>query len=265
MNVLADALRKDWTKVSVPVPWDSLSKYIRPLRGNLIIVLGAPGQGKSALALNWLLKAQLPGLMLSLDTDLRTQALRTAAVLSSRPLATIQKDPAAWSRFVEKNTQMLRTYDVSLETKELNDLVKAETEYWGEAPAFTVVDNVSNMLRDGGYEEHRSVFLDLHRIARGNDTCVIALHHIKRANTTDPKLTLHSGQYAGEQEAEIVLGLWSNDESSDFLKCSVLKNRTGNANAYGHLFADLKFTKDTMQITDVTLAERTIATLGGAL
>src|SRR3990167_5107362 len=86
-HALAAALRKDVTKSRVPVPWASLSGIIHPLRGNLIIVLGAPGIGKSALELNWLLLTmQMPGLMLSLDTDLVTQGLRTASTLSQEPM-----------------------------------------------------------------------------------------------------------------------------------------------------------------------------------
>lgn len=264
MNPLARALRKSQSNGKVPVPWSSLRSFA-PLRGNLIVVLGAPGQGKSALALNWCLKMNAhPTLMLSLDTDLMTQGTRAAAILSGRPVQAIQKKPQAWSRLIEKRGKMLRTYDVSLNNvKELLDLVKAEKEFWGEAPVLTVVDNVSNLLTEGGYDEYRKIFIDLHRVARMGETCVVALHHVKRPTNGDPKLTLYSGQYTGEQEAEMVVGLWSHTPASPLLQFSVLKNRSGEASSDGSLSYVLGFDRNTMGIKDLTQEEQTMYALAG--
>lgn len=263
MNPLARALRKSQSNGKVPVPWSSLRSFA-PLRGNLIVVLGAPGQGKSALALNWCLNVPLPTLMLSLDTDLMTQGTRAASILSGRPVQKVKTHPEKWSRIIEKRGQNLRTYDISLNNvKELLDLVKAEKEFWGEAPVLTVVDNVSNLLTEGGYDEYRKIFIDLHRVARMGETCVVALHHVKRPTNGDPRLTLYSGQYTGEQEAEMVIGLWSHSPGSPILQFSVLKNRSGEAASDGTLSYLLGFDRTTMGIRDLTQEELTMYALAG--
>lgn len=226
----------------VPIPW---SLGIEPMRGQLMVVVGAPGVGKSAFALNWALKIQEPSLILSLDTDLRTQAARAAAIHAGAPIETVRQSPARWALYLDRYVDRTRIYDLTLGTRELDDLVAAEQEYWGSPPALVVVDNVSNLLKESTYEAYRQTFVDLHKIARRNDTCVVALHHAKR-DAVDGPLTMHSMQFTGEQEAELVLGLWKNKPNPlvEFgslprpLSVGILKNRNGPAGHVEHLIFD---------------------------
>jgi hypothetical protein len=246
-TALGRALATDYDKDKIEVPWKNLAEVIDPHAGNLIVCLGAPGEGKSAFALNWGLKISKPSLILSLDTDITTQAVRTASLLSGTPMSTVKEHAPGWSLYVDKMAHHVRIYDILLRPKNLADLVKAETEYWGEPPALTVVDNVSNMMQEGGYEEYRTIFTELHHVARATNTCVLALHHIKRG-TAGSVLGLYSGQYAGEQEAEMVLGLWSNH--SGVLNISIDKNRSGMAAPDGSFYVSMNFDKRNMQITE---------------
>lgn len=262
-NPLGKALRRDWSTQRVPVPWTGLSG-IEPLRGNIIVVLGAPGQGKSALALNWLLKSNVESLLLSLDTDLSTQAIRTASILANVPADRVKARPQVWADYVERKSRLMRTYDLSLSSDKLTNLVQAETEYWGEPPAYTVVDNVQNLLTDLSYEAHRNIFIDLHRVARREHTCVIALHHVKRGATVGSPLALWDGQFAGEQEAEVVLGLWQREAGNNALNVSILKNRSGRADPSGNMFTTLWFDRDSMDIRDFTPVEHALSALRGS-
>lgn len=234
------------------MPWANLAQTIDPHAGNLIVVLGAPGQGKSAFALNWALKLEAPTLLLSLDTDITTQAIRTASLLSGVSMTEVKDNAPGWSEYVEKMAFRTRTYDLMMQPKELANLVRAETEFWGKPPALTIVDNVSNMIQEGGYEEYRAIFTDLHRVARLTNTCILALHHIKRGTGSGP-LGLFAGSYSGEQEAEIVLGLWAprpTPYSVNILNISVDKNRSGQAAPDGSFFVSMKFDKSTMSIEE---------------
>lgn len=245
-NALAKALGRDISTYKVSVPWPNLANFIEPLRGNLVLVFGSPGVGKSAFSLNWALRAKETSCIISLDTDVTTQAVRTAGVLSGKPMDEIKSNPKAWTQYIEDRTKRMRVYDMGSTAKDVLGIIRAEEEFWGEAPGITVVDNVSNLVGEGGYEDYRRLFLELHRVARHGNTCVIALHHINRASAlrAGQPLNLWSGSYSGEQEAELVLGLWRAGDDQSQMNCSVLKNRQGTADPNGSLFVKMKFSLD---------------------
>lgn len=264
MNSLAKALARDTHEYKVAVPWKGVGRMVHPLRGNLIIALGAPGVGKSAFALNWALGIEEPSLLVSLDTDMATQALRAASIISGKPMDEIKKAPTKFVNRLETSPQVrkVRAYDIGTSPRDVLGMIRAEEEFWGKSPALTVVDNISNLVREGGYEDYRRLFVELHRVARAGDTCILALHHVGRQDAkgtqTSGKLTLWSGQYSGEQEAEIVLGLTSHDNTLDV---SILKNRSGRADPSGALAAGLVFEKDKMLVREWTQEESAFAAL----
>lgn len=262
MNALAKALARDTRTYRVPNPWKSLGA-LEPLRGSLCVVLAQPGQGKSALSLNWCLGIPEPSLLVSLDTDLTTQAIRAAAIDSGNSMAHVKQDPKAWALYLNRKAERVRAYDLNLGARDLLGLIRAEEEFWGSPPALTVVDNISNMVREGDYQEYRKLFVDLHRTARMGDTFVLALHHVNRGPAPGQPLKMTDGQFSGEQEAEMVLGLWS--KSEDLLNVSILKNRQGRADPAGSLYATLRFDKNNMQIRDLTQEEEALAMLKGEL
>ena len=227
MSVWGNALKRKQGS-ELPLPWDL---GIHPMRGNLMVVMGSPGVGKSLFALNWCLGIEQPSLLLSLDTDMTTQAARACGILAGVPQSRVSQQPHAWAQYLDRKNLLCRMYDLNLNTKELNELVKAEEEYWGVAPGVVVVDNVSNVVSEMGYEAYRSAFLGLQKVARLRGVAVVALHHVKR-DSSSGVLSLHSGQYSGEQEAEIVLGIW---RTGSTLKVGVLKNRNGPSDPAGGL------------------------------
>lgn len=227
----------------VAIPWDI---GITPLRGNLITVMGAPGVGKSLFGLNWCLNVPELSVLVSLDTDMPTQALRACSILTGASSTDVLQRPEAWARHLQhrmdgdygpEKTLRCRMYDITMTVKDVNDLVVAETEYWGQVPGLVVVDNVANMVTEMSYEAFRNAFIGLQKVARLRGTVVVALHHVKR-DSSSGKLSLHSGSYAGEQESEAVLGLWrSNGEQ---MQVGVLKNRNGIADPTGGLSFTLR-------------------------
>lgn len=222
------ALRKHRAAIIEP-PWNI---GIAPVRGNLIVCLGAPGVGKSLFSLNWALALPTPSLIVSLDTDLRSQAVRAASILTGTASTLVERHPDAYSLYLERQEPMCRIYDLQVSPQNINELALAEEEYWGVSPTLIVVDNISNIVKDMSYESYRQVFIELQKVARMRDAVVLALHHVRR-EASEGRLKLHSGQYAGEQEAEIVLGLWRGVNTS--LEVGVLKNRNGQADPSGNL------------------------------
>ncbi len=231
----AAALRRR-NESPVEIPWDV---GITPLRGNLITVMGAPGVGKSLFGLNWCLRVPTElSVLVSLDTDMPTQALRACSILSGYPSSAILERPEAWARHLERRNLRCRMYDQTMAVKDINDLVIAETEYWGVTPGLVIVDNVSNLVTEMSYEQFRGAFIGLQKVARLRGTVVVALHHVTRSAASGP-LSLHSGSFAGEQESEVVLGLWRS-ENPTLLDVGVLKNRNGMADPAGGLYSSLQ-------------------------
>lgn len=199
-------------------------------------------------ALNWCLNVPELSVLVSLDTDMPTQALRACSILANVPAATVLKHPDRWAQYLEKKNLRCRMYDLTMTPKELNDLVVAETEYWGQVPGLVVVDNIANMVSDLNYEAFRGAFIGLQKVARLRGTVVVALHHVKR-DSSSGNLKLHSGSYAGEQESEIVLGLW---RSTGSLDVGVLKNRNGPADPTGGLSYSLSMSTSTHRMELLT-------------
>jgi hypothetical protein len=212
----------------VPIPWDL---GITPLRGQLVMVLGSPGIGKSYFALRWALAA-MPSVVLSLDTDLATQATRAAGFMFGASFHEVESNPEFWGLMLEQKAQGCRMYDRVMDPRDLLDLVVAETQFWGRPPNMVVIDNLANMLPEVSYERVRGTMIGLQKVARLADTCVVVLHHTKREAGFGP-LSMYSGQYGGEAESEIMLGLWKQYGEDSNFQLGVLKNRSG---AHGQTF-----------------------------
>lgn len=224
----------------VPLPWLPLSLVVRPRAGYLVVILGAPGVGKSTVGIQWAYSiVDRPVLVCSLDTDLASQAIRVRAMLEDRSTASVEDEiesrPEGWDRFFETVRPQVRWSHVPMSADDLDELIVAETEFLGETPALVVVDVVGDLTRKEALEDYSESFKSLHRTARRRKTVVVALHHLRRGQAASGavKFALDEGLYSGERGAEVVLGLWQPSPSTVIV--SVLKNRMGRADRRGDL------------------------------
>lgn len=248
------------------MPWPRLADIIQPGPGHLVLVLGAPGVGKSAMALKWALSAGGPALILSQDTDLGTQAGRTVSALTGVPHSEVMNDLDKWEKFLSANIpQLPLMYDYPATSDDVGDMIVAAEEFFGVVPPIVVVDVLKNVVAEKSYEGYVSAIEELHRAARRFGTCVVLLHHVNRQgrNASGVKpVRLDDGQYGGEGDAEIVLGLWTPKGDIDpiygwreylepKLRVSVLKNRFGAKDPEGKdVFVDLSIDYDRMILSD---------------
>ena len=228
--VLARAIQDQGT----PLPFRFLPK-LELFPGFLVILLAAPNVGKSFLGLNWardLVDQGMPVLYHTTDTDYGTQARRLTALLQDMPIDSVGPEASRW---LGELVLPLRWSQAPVDSGNFDDLVKAEVEYLGEAPALIIVD-VANDLRKG--EENvgnvRDVFSVLHKVARRYRCVVLAMHHVKRGFASNGKNppSMDDGLYGGEQVAEVVLGL---SRPGADLRLDVLKNRAGQAGQHEYL------------------------------
>jgi hypothetical protein len=261
----------------VPLPWPALGGIVKPRGQNLMLVLAAPGVGKSSWSAEWLAAMDRPSLYVSLDQALVDHAIRLIARKTAMTIDQIQEGHdtdlsswvAKWQPFVEALDYKIRFCDSAWDTRAVSELVHAETEYWGEPPVVTVIDNVADLLQtEESATQYEQIYGELKRIAKENDTLMVALHHLKRrpakapgkkdddADEDETSMPVHltDGTFAGEKKANFVLGLWRPQPNK--MRVGVLKNRMGPASSTGGLHITLDADLRRMQFSEPQTFER---------
>lgn len=248
----------------LPTVWSSLEERgTRFLRGQLALICAAPGIGKSAFALTYALKAKVPTLYFSADSDAFTQMVRSVSILngwtmdkSARLVRTNTLDPDTEEAL--DDVPIMFKYDASPTYTQLEDPLEAFAQKYGEYPAMTIIDNITNVRLDGGDDEDPFSGLEglmdyLHEMARETSSFVAGLHHVtgpyNNGNIPIP-LSGIKGQIGRVPEMVLTLHRIVNEFGPDQFNVSTVKNRAGRADPSGYDFVTLDFVGDTMQITD---------------
>jgi hypothetical protein len=251
----------------LPEVWKTLSqKGTKFLRGQLCLVCAGPGVGKSAMILTYALRANVPTLYFSADSDAFTQVSRSLSILTGMNM--------------DRSSEMVRAGDLGEATTEVADIpirfnytaspsldqieqsMRAYEEVYGDYPSLVVVDNVTN-VRTGGVNDDdpfsglESLMDYLHDMARSTGACVVGLHHVTGPfNDADKPIPLSGvkGQIARVPELVLTLHKQSIDFGPDIMCVSTVKNRAGKADPSGMDYITLDFTGETMQIKDQGVA-----------
>lgn len=229
------------------MPWPKLAKVIRPLGGHCVMLIAAPGVGKSTLALNWAARSQALTLYASADTDARTMTLQLASLASGHGREQVGErlaNSAVWRQVYAADIRrqfpnLVMDFMSMPSIPSIAYRAEALTEVWGETPQLIVLDTASDLARDGDdYSAWRKLWLDSRKLARTFCTSVMLLHHVRSgpAATGLVRPNQDDGQYRADQFAEIELGMhWRNHNT---VEVSVLKNRTGKRNIAVQMHAD---------------------------
>lgn len=244
----------------LPVVWESL-KGSRFLRGQLCLICAGPGTGKSAFVLAYALKARVPTLYFSADSDAFTQLSRSLSILKG------------WDN--DKATRLVRSNDLREAEAEFHDVpirfkyeasptltqiemsMQAYDEVYGDYPALVVVDNITNVISSADEPDPFSgleALMDyLHTMARNTASCVVGLHHVQgQYNDGNIPIPLSGvkGQIARVPELVLTLHRVASEFGPDTLNVSTVKNRAGRMDPSGLDFVGLEFVGDTMQIKE---------------
>lgn len=257
MRSLARAVTHDeMAAPTLPNMYDSLTnKQIAIRKGEVSMIAGQPGAGKSTLALALALRAQVPTVYFSADSHAHTMSLRTIAALTGTDQAlveaTMQEDPLWASEVLEQSNHIRWSFESAPSLRDVELEIEAHRELMGTDPELVVFDNLIDASYDSGDEwgSLRSLLREFKWWARDTGAAFLVLHHSSEGvtgNPCPPRSSLH-----GKVAQTPALILTVTGEQRGFMGVAAVKNRYGPANASGSDPVWLLYDPATMQINDM--------------
>ena len=257
-------LQRAWGTVltkATPLPdvWDGLAvKQIKFRRGQVCMVAAAPNAGKSMFALVYAIKAAVPTLFFSADTDTTTVMMRAAAHTSGHNQVNVEQNLSSDSHYYDKHFDKLKhikwVFDSSPSLDDIELEIKAYVELYGQAPELIIIDNLMNVAAetDNEWAGLRAIMMELHDMARKTEACVLVLHHVSEQSeygspTEPPARRAIHGKVS--QLPALILTLGYNPTTAE-LKIAAVKNRFGPHAADGKDYAILLVNYGSCQIAD---------------
>ena len=242
---------------TITVPFRSWADYqISIRRGEVSMIAGPPGAGKSTLALSVAVLSGVPTLYASCDTHESTMALRTTAMLTGLAQNEVEariKDDPSWAATVlsSKAGHITWMFDAAPSLSDLADEVALYREIQGDNMRLLVVDNAIDITHESGDEfgSLRSLMRELKWWARDTGAAVLVLHHTSeqyQGSPCPPRSALH-GKIA--QIPSLIMTLAS--PSDGLLAVAPVKNRYGPADPSGQTALWMEYTPSTMQVKDI--------------
>lgn len=261
-SLLKAVLKEDHSGEPIPLPFKSWTDAGMGFwRGDLVMLAGPPGIGKSTVALTVGAKNGLPTLYFSADSSETTQAVRVISMMSGVAARTVKqqldlmgkqeffaqewvKDALARAAHIKWN------YKPQPVLADLDDEVDAFTLVHGEPPALIVIDNASNIAFDSGdeFSSLRELMRQLKVTARDNNCCVVVLHHTSESFPGDPCPPLHSIHGKISQEPAVVITFGQPQEG--YLAACPVKNRNDYMDRTGKNAIWLEYQPSLMLLRD---------------
>ena len=258
------SLQRAWGTVltkATPLPdvWNGLAgKQIKFRRGQVCMVAAAPNAGKSMFALIYAIKAEVPTLFFSADTDTTTVMMRGAAHTSGHSQVTVEQNLSADSHYYDNQfTNSGPIKWVFASSPSLDDIeleIRAYVELYGVAPELIVIDNLMNVAAetDNEWAGLRAIMMELHDMARKTEACVLVLHHVSEQSeygspTRPPARRAIHGKVSQLPALILTLGY---DPGQATLSVAAVKNRFGPHTADASDYATLLVNYAACQIGD---------------
>lgn len=209
---------------------------IRSRRGQLTMIAGAPNAGKSLLALHVAIKAEVPTLYVSADSDEWTQVTRSVASLTSSTMDEVEETfklgaGSIYTPDLDGASHIHFSFNPSPTLEDIALDIEAEIEMTGDAPTFLIVDNLMNVDVEGeDLGGMRQIVKAMHHLARHYGCAVWLLHHCSEqpqwgpVDRCPPRAAI---QGKVSQLPELIITV-AQDQAGHLLTCAV-KNRSGPA------------------------------------
>lgn len=244
----------------LPVVFESLAAQgTRLLHGQLCLVVAAPGVGKSAFVLTYALKARVPTLYLSADSDAFTQLTRSVSILTGwtmdKSSQLVRDGDLNGATPVLENVPIRFSYNSSPTLDQIETSLSSYEEVYGDYPTLVVVDNLTDVITGGEANSEdpfaglESLTAYLRDMARDTGACVIATHHATGPYNDGDKPIPRSGVKGQISRVPgLILTIHGGENQ---LRVSTVKNRNGRFDATGTNWVPLSFDGRTMSIKDL--------------
>lgn len=249
-------LNRAWggvTTKATPLPdvWLALKgQQIKFRRGQVCMVAAAPNAGKSMFSLIYAIKANVPTLFFSADTDTTTVMIRAASHLSGHSQMTVENNlntnPEYYAKHLGNVSNIQWVFDSSPSLDDIELEIKAYVELYGIPPELIVIDNLMNVAAetDNEWAGLRAIMMELHDMARKTEACVLVLHHVSENSeygspSMPPARRAIHGKVSQLPALILTLGY---DPSQGLLRVAAVKNRfgphTADASSWATLFVN---------------------------
>lgn len=206
-------------------------------RGQLHVIAAVPGGGKTLLALWWAIKAKVPTLYFSADSDASTLAERAGAILLDKTTKVVkqmlQSEAAVLveDAFADNASHIKFDFDPGPSIESIEEELLAYCELMGDMPAVVIIDNLMNVHGDSDNEwtSMRDSMSALHTLARETEAAFIVLHHVsENPNESKPDFPAPRRALMGKVSALPELVLTVALSGSNY-RIAAVKNRHGAA------------------------------------
>ncbi|MFI6609252.1 DnaB-like helicase C-terminal domain-containing protein [Streptomyces sp. NPDC050507] len=228
-------------------------------QGQLTLVAAGPGVGKSALVLTLAMRARVPTLYVSADSDAFTQYIRSVAMLTGVPVWQVEQDMANgknvhYDTLLRKENHLQWVFDPNPTLEDIAEEARSFAYVTGDWPRLIIIDCVMNVWSDGVDETTRNkeVLEFLHTLQRETGAAVIALHHLTGEfddGTRPAPMSALLGKVSKLPEMILTLHKSGSPDYGDMLlNVSAVKNRNGKADPSGSWYVSLPADLEHMRI-----------------
>jgi hypothetical protein len=224
-------------------------------RGEVNVIAGQAGSGKSSLATAIAYRAQVPTLYVCMDTHKDTMSMRLISMVLNTPSNVVEEamlDRTWASEVLEQAGWFTWSFESVGDVEGIEQELLAFIELHGTSPELTIVDNLTDVSTDGAgeWEGARNLMKDFKYLSRAYDTSLLVLHHTGdkylESGTCPARWDL-MGKVS--QTPALILTVAQND--AGFIGVCPVKNRYGPAVPSGREPTWLRFDASAMQITEV--------------
>lgn len=241
------------------------NKGTRFLRGQFALIAAGPGTGKSAFTLTYALKARVPCLYFSADSDAFVQLSRSVSVMTGwsieKAAQAVRSDDLREATGLLSGIPIRFNYSASPSLDDIELSMRSYEEVYGDYPSLVILDNVTDVLLksangdDDPFSGLEALMNYSSTMARNTEACVVGLHHVTGGyNDANKPIPLSGVKGQITRVPSLVLTLHKKpgvyDGDPDTLCVSTVKNRGGKSDPSGNDFAELEFRGDMMSIKD---------------
>jgi KaiC/GvpD/RAD55 family RecA-like ATPase len=226
-----------------------LGAHIR--RGQLSMVVGPPGGGKTAFITDWMIALRnnplgmdYHVLFFSLDSDRGTVGVRVAAGVTGWETSEVESyvqrlDPGVMKRIEESTAHIGYCFYSHPNKDDIDEQITAFAYLYGKWPDVIIVDNLVDVESDAeSFQGYYEISEWLKVVASQTGAAVVLLHHARgQFNNGNMPLPLDAvlGQVSRPQRLILTL----HRPAPDLMGVSVVKNSNGPANADGTMFREI--------------------------